>query len=301
MNECTMTREKSRLLLGAHMSIAGGIQKAVIRGAAIGCTTIQIFTKNNRQWFTKKLQPEMIRAFKRVAKETNISPIVAHASYLINLGSPHPNTVTKSIQSLVDEIERCELLGIPYLVLHPGSHLSSGEKNCLKQIATNIDYVMKQTTGKVMLLLETMAGQGSGVCYTFEHIASIREMVNCKNKIGVCLDTCHVFVAGYDLRNKTNYQLLWKKFDDIIGLTHLKVIHINDSKKRLGTRVDRHEGMGKGEIGLECFRLLFNDKRFFDIPKILETPKETLEDDARNLRIIKELLSLDTQRILLNG
>lgn len=295
-----MNKKKSRLLLGAHMSIAGGIDKAVIRGASIDCTTIQIFTKSNRQWFAKKLHPEMMTTFKMLVKETGITPIVAHASYLINLGSPNQEIATKSIQGLVDELHRCELLNIPYLVIHPGSHLSSGEQNCLKRIAININYAMKQTTGNVMLLLETMAGQGSGVCYKFEHIASIRQMVECPEKIGVCLDTCHIFAAGYDFRDKDSYQLLWEKFNNTIGLIHLKVIHINDSKKILGARVDRHETIGKGEIGLSAFKLLFNDERFFDIPKILETPKDTLEDDAHNICTITKLLRPSVKKILLH-
>ncbi len=293
-----MIKKKHTLLLGAHMSIAGGLDKAITRGESIGCTAIQIFTKNNRQWATKKLSNTEIFSFKATAQKSPIQFIVAHAPYLINLGSSNENTVKKSITATKEELKRCDILNIPYLILHPGAHLKTDEKSCIKQISDNLNTIFKTTPGKTMLLLETMAGQGSSICYQFEQIAEIYKLSKFKQRLGVCFDTCHTFAAGYDFRTKTTYNNMWKKFDQIIGIKHIKVMHINDSKKILGSRIDRHQDIGKGELGLNPFRLIFNDKRFFDIPKILETPKETLEDDLKNMEIIKNLLLPKTHKIL---
>jgi len=291
-----MKKKKHTLLLGAHMSIAGGLDKAITRGESIGCTTIQIFTKNNRQWATKKLSNTEITSFKATAQKSPIQCIAAHATYLINLGSSNKDTEKKSITATKEELKRCDALNIPYLILHPGAHLGTDEKSCIKQVSDNLNIIFKTTPGKTMLLLETMAGQGSSICYRFEQIAEIYKQSKFKKKLGVCFDTCHTFVAGYDFRTKTTYNNMWKKFDQIIGIKNIKVIHINDSKKLLGSRIDRHEDIGKGELGLNSFRFIFNDKRFFDIPKILETPKETLEDDLKNMKIIKNLLLLKTHK-----
>lgn len=289
--------KKQTLLLGAHMSIEGGLEKAIERGASIGCTTIQIFTKSNRQWLSKKITPTEIDEFKKSQKKYNINSVIAHCSYLLNLGSPKKEVQIKSITALLEELSRCELLGIPYLVLHPGARLSSDLEACIKTIAHNIDAALQKSNGKTMLLLETMAGQGSTVGATFEEIAQIRNLSKEKIKIGVCLDTCHVFAAGYDFTTKATYQNLWNNFDSIIGIKNLKVIHINDSKKELSSNVDRHEEIGKGKINIEGFKLLFNDERFFNIPKILETPKASLQDDKKNMDKLKQLLSEKTKKI----
>jgi len=293
-----MTKKKHVLLLGAHMSIAGGLDKAITRGESIGCTAIQIFTKNNRQWATKKLSNTEIASFKASARKSPIQFIVAHASYLINLGSPNKDTEKRSITAAKEELKRCDALNIPYLILHPGACLETGEKLCIKQVSDNLNIIFKTTSGKTMLLLETMAGQGSSICYRFEQIAEIYKLSKFKQRLGVCFDTCHTFAAGYDFRTKVTYDNMWKKFDQVIGIKHIKAIHINDSKKVLGSRIDRHEDIGKGELGLNFFRLIFNDKRFFNIPKILETPKKTIEDDLKNMEIIKSLLSPKTCKIL---
>ncbi|HRN78363.1 MAG TPA: deoxyribonuclease IV [Candidatus Dependentiae bacterium] len=287
-----------RLLLGAHMSIAGGLVQALERGHSIGCTTIQLFTKSNRQWGAKPLNSVETQEFKEAAKIFNIAPVIAHATYLINLGSPDITIQKKSIDAVIMELDRCAELDIPYFVLHPGSCLQTNENDCLQRIAQNLDIALSQTTSKTLVLLETMAGQGSVMCYSFEHIAHILHQSQYKQRLGVCFDTCHVFAAGYDFRTIQTYNAMWENFDKIIGLRQLKVIHVNESKKTLGSRVDRHAHIGEGNIGLEAFRLLFNDPRFFDIPKILETPKDSLEDDMRNINAIKQLISPKTKKLL---
>jgi deoxyribonuclease-4 len=286
-----MSQTKNPLLLGSHISIAGGPDQSIHRGESIGCTAIQIFTKSNRQWLAKPLSKEAIEAFKYAWKQSKIHAIIAHAAYLINLGSSNPNTMSKSADALSDELKRCAQLGIPYLVLHPGSRGEASEEHALEQITQQLDAIFHATPGNnTMILLETMAGQGTNLCYRLEQIASIYQASHYKERLGVCLDTCHIFAAGYDLRTLEGYQAFWKQFNDLLGLDLLKVIHINDSKKALGSRADRHEHIGKGAMGLEAFRLLFTDSRFSHIPKILETPKESLEDDARNMAVIRALL-----------
>lgn len=291
-------KNEHTLLLGAHMSISGGLEQAIIRGESINCTTIQIFTKSNRQWFARTLSQEEVQLFNEKTRVSSIQSIVAHASYLINLGSPDKTTNTKSVKAIIQELERCDLLKIPYLVLHPGSGLHLNKKDCIDLIATNLNTIFEQTLSKTNILLENTAGQGSSVGHTFEHIASIIEQSNYKRRLGVCFDTCHAFAAGYDLRTPESYNKTWQEFEAIIGLNKLKVIHINDSKKALGSHIDRHEDIGKGSLGLNFFKLLFNDKRFFDIPKILETPKNSLEDDAKNMMTIRKLLVDKTKKIL---
>jgi len=294
-----VTKKTKILLLGGHMSIAGGLYKAIERGEEIDCTAIQIFTKSNRQWGAKDLTDEDVARFKSAWKNSSsVKSVVAHSTYLINLGSPSQATYKKSVASLEMELKRCEMLGIPYLVLHPGSHLGSGEIKCLNQIAIALDRIFKKVPGKSKILIETMAGQGTGVCYTFEQIAHIFKKITNKKRLGVCFDTCHVFAAGYDFRTKKGYDDVMKKFDSTIGFSRLKVFHINGSKKDIGSRVDRHEDVGKGKIGKDAFGFIFNDERFFDIPKILETPEGTLENYARNIRYIKKLLTPKTKKIL---
>ncbi len=291
--------KKQPLLLGAHMSGAGGLEQAIVRGQAIGCTTIQLFTKSNRQWRARPLTTQEIELFKQTKKNSTIQSIAAHAAYLINIGSANSEVREKSVASLKQELERCQLLEIPYLIIHPGARGKNlEEQECLALIADNINQVLATTPGSTMLLLETMAGQGSNVCFSFEQLAQIIAQVKQKERIGVCLDTCHVFAAGYDLRSQEQYEHMWQQFDATVGLNYLKVIHVNDSKKKLGSRVDRHEHIGKGELGIEPFRLLFNDPRFFAIPKILETPKESDQEDIVNMQTIKDVINSKTKELI---
>lgn len=296
-----MSTKKRRLLLGAHMSIAGGLEQAIISGSSIGCTTIQLFTKSNRQWNAKPLTDDQIELFKKTHKEYAVDPVVAHATYLINIASPDSKIAQASMKALAFELERCQSIEIPYLVLHPGSYTSGDRQEGLERISKHLDQIFEQVSGSTMILLETMAGQGSVLCSTFEDIAIVINNSKHKKRLGVCVDTCHLFVAGYDLRTPETYKKTWDDFDQIIGLDRLKVIHINDSKKGLHSRVDRHEHIGKGELGLEPFRLLFNDERFYEIPKILETPKSTEEpftEDKMNMEIINSLLTNETKKLL---
>jgi deoxyribonuclease-4 len=276
------------LLLGAHMSIAGGVYNSLLSGKELGCTTIQIFTKNANQWKARELTLEEIEKFKQLQNETQIYPIVAHDSYLINIASKDKELLKKSRGSLLFELNRTEMLGLQYLVMHPGSN--PDEADGIKRIADSLDWVHSNAPDyKAKICLETTAGQGNTLGHKFEQIAEIIDLVNPKNRLGVCYDTAHTFAAGYDIRTKNAYEETFKKFDKIIGLKKLLVIHLNDSKKDLGTRVDRHEHIGKGFIGLEAFRIIMNDPRFKNIPKILETPKEG-EMDKRNLKILRNLV-----------
>lgn len=284
-------RKTAPLLFGAHMSISGGISLAIERGESIGCTAIQIFSKSNRQWKARPLQTEEVNAFHSTLKHSLIKSVITHASYLINIGSPNKELAEKSTLALIEELNRCAELSINYLVLHPGSHSNTSQAECLQQISNNIDRALEETNHKTSILIETMAGQGSSVCYSFEQIATIIERSHYKKNIGVCFDTCHAFVAGYDFRTEKTYNDMWELFDNIIGLKKLHAMHINDSKTDLGSRVDRHANIGEGKIGLEAFTLLFNDPRFFDVPKILETPYATLDDHKKNMDIIRSLIT----------
>ena len=278
--------------LGAHMSIAGGVSQALVRGQSIGCEAIQIFTKNQRRWTEPEIPPEEIAAFKRLQAETGIHPIVSHNSYLINIGSPDDGLWQRSVNSLIRELERCEALGVPYMNMHPGSHLGAGEEAGLKRIAEGLDAVHRATSGfQVMTLLETTAGQGSNLGYTFQQLARIIEMVAKPERIGICFDTCHAFAAGYELRTPEGYRETFEEFEAVIGLERLKVFHLNDSQGELGSHLDRHVHIGQGKLGLEAFRLLLNDPRFRDHPMLLETPKgKKMEEDVMNLAVLRSLL-----------
>lgn len=290
--------EKKTLLLGAHISIAGGYDKAIERATSIGCTTLQIFTKSNRQWAARPISDEQATIFKQAVKKSGIKNIVVHASYLINLASANKQVQQKSMGSLIDELERCHQLAIPYLVVHPGSNSESQKEESLQIIAEGINNSLAQLSAenKTVILLETMAGQGSVLCSSFKEISQIRALIHKKNRVAVCVDTCHIFAAGYDLRTATGYNATWDSFDSLIGLEHLKVIHCNDSKKECGSRVDRHEMIGKGQLGNKSFEFLFNDPRFFDVPKILETPKTDIHEDLINMRHIVTLLTDTTKK-----
>ena len=291
-----MKKERS-LLFGAHMSISGEISRAIERGESIGCSAIQIFTKSNRQWQAKALFEQDIQTFKQTWKKSSVQSIIAHASYLLNIGSPNEETEKKSLEALEIEFARCADLTIPYLVIHPGSHTNTDEESCLMRISKNIDKLLTKIPHGT-ILLETMAGQGSQVGYTFEQLATIIKLSTHKKRIGICFDTCHAFSAGYDFRTEKTYKLMWEHFDATIGINKLKAFHINDSQKDLGSRVDRHTDIGKGRIGLEAFGLLFNDPAFFDVPKILETPKADLVDDKKNMEVLMSLISKKTRNLL---
>ncbi len=279
-------------LLGAHVSIAGGVSTAIDRAEKLGFTAIQIFTKNSNRWFAKPLDAEEIENFKTKLGKSNIKFVVAHDSYLINLCAKNEEILKRSRNAFVDELWRCDQLGIPYLNFHPGSHTGRGEEEGLKVIAESINIAHEKTAEfKVSSMLELTAGQGTALGYRFEQIDRIIELVDDKKRMSVCIDTAHIFAADYDIRTVESYNKVMKQFNDIIGLYRLKCFHINDSKKKLGSKVDRHERIGKGFIGLEGFANIMNDKRLIKIPKILETPKgkEQLED-LENIKVLKSLI-----------
>ncbi len=264
--------KKEGLLLGAQVSITGGIENSIKQGVKLGCTAIQIFTKNNRQWSFDALTTEEARAFIEAQEASSIKIVVSHASYLINLGSPKKEVQKRSLKALEAELMRCHQAKIPLVVLHPGSCLGSEEQVCATQIADHLSEVLERTPKDVAIVLENMAGQGSVIGSTLEQLAEIYRAATHKGRLGFCFDTCHGFAAGYDLRTEKRYHDFWDQFDKILGIDRLKVMHLNDSKKGFGTHVDRHEDIGKGEIGIEPFRFIMQDTRFKGIPKIIETP-----------------------------
>jgi len=259
--------------IGAHVSAAGGVENAVKNAVSIGAEGFALFTKNQRQWFAKPLSEKNITKFKEYMKEHNFTAdsVLPHDSYLINLGHPEEAKREKSIKSFIDEAKRVEALGLKYLNFHPGSHLRKiSEEECLDLISESINFAIKETESCIFVL-ETTAGQGSNLGYKFEHLAYIIDKVTDKDRIGVCIDTAHIFAAGYDIRTKEAYEKTMKKFDEIIGFKYLKGMHINDSKAKFASRVDRHHSLGKGEIGLDAFKFIMQDKRLDNIPLILET------------------------------
>ena len=261
------------VLVGAHMSIAGGLHNALIEGAKIGATAIQIFTANQRQWQARTIAKEEIALWEAAKKETGIKEIISHGSYLLNLGSPKKETLQRSQKALGEEILRCHALKIPYLVIHPGAATGSSEEECLEAIChslLSLKTLIK--AGETEILLETTAGQGSNVGYRFEQLGFIIEKVKKEIKAGVCIDTCHIFCAGYDIRTPKAWEAVLKEFEHHIGLKHLRAMHLNDSMQPLGSRKDRHASLGKGQIGLDCFKFIMQNKHFRLIPKCLETP-----------------------------
>ena len=281
------------LRLGAHESIAGGMYKAFDRAQSAGCDALQIFVKPNRAWAVKPLTKKDIDLFRAKAVDTDVQPVVGHASYLLNLGTPDAILWKKSIDTLIVELERCEALGIPYLVLHPGSHVGTGEEAGLARVAQALGEVHAGTPGlHARTLLETTAGQGSSLGYRFEHLAWLMDNAPDGERLGVCLDTCHVFAAGYELRTPGGYAATMGEFDRVVGLEQLKAIHLNDSKGDLGNRKDRHNHIGKGYIGLEGFRHILNDARLAGLPALLETPKsDDLHEDRENLGVLRALVA----------
>ncbi|MCP3869812.1 MAG: deoxyribonuclease IV [Gammaproteobacteria bacterium] len=264
--------------VGAHVSIAGGVQNAPLNAARLGATAFAMFTKNQRQWRSRPLAPEAIEAFQENLAETGIHAchVLPHDSYLINLGHPEPEALQKSRDAFVDEMLRCQQLGLALLNFHPGSHLKKiPEEESLALVSDSINQALDQTRG-VTAVIENTAGQGTNLGYRFEHLAMIIDKVEDKSRVGVCLDTCHTFTSGYDLRTREQCESVFETFEQIVGFRYLRGMHLNDSKPDLGSRVDRHESLGKGKLGWEVFRYIMNDERFEEIPMVLETVDDTL-------------------------
>jgi deoxyribonuclease IV len=282
----------SRPLLGAHMSIAGGVSESIGRGTSIGCDCIQIFTKSSRTWKNKPYSEEEIAAFKRNLRESGIGCVIAHDSYLVNLGAPDEALRKKSIAGFIDELERCEQLGVPWLVTHPGSHVGSGEDVGIATIAASIDEAHKACPGyNVKVALEITAGQGSNLGCSFQQMGRIFNSVKENDRLRLCFDTEHAFAAGYDISSEEGYQRTFAELDEHIGIKRVVAFHLNDSLKPLNSRVDRHEHIGKGHLGTKTFERLLHDARFFGIPMCLETePGPEMKDIADDLVTLRGLL-----------
>lgn len=287
----TEIRRKNEPLVGAHMSAAGGLAKAVERAVGVSCRTLQLFTKNSNQWAGTALDRDDSAAFRAAAKRAGIAPLVSHAAYLINLASSDGTTRRRSLTALVDEIRRCDAAGIPYLVLHPGSHGGDGEVTGLDRIARGLDEAARKTpVSKTTILLETAAGQGASLGHTLGQLAAIRARATSKARIAFCLDTCHVWAAGYDVVTRDGWRAMLDEADRTIGLSRIRVIHANDSRKERGSRVDRHERIGLGTIGEPGFANLMTEPAFAKVPKILETPKDESGDwDREGLAALRRL------------
>lgn len=278
-------------ILGAHESVAGGLCRAFERIEKVGGESLQIFTRNQRQWNPAPLSAKEISMFKEAHDKSGNIPVASHASYLINLATDKSKLLDKSINGLVLELERCQALGVPYVVMHPGSHGGAGVEKGLERFVKALDRVFMECGADVTLLLETTAGQGTGLGSRFEELAYIVEHSEFTENIGVCVDTCHVFAAGYELRTEQGYGETMAALEATVGVERVKFFHLNDSKKELGSRVDRHEHIGKGEIGIEGFGLLLKDPRFLNLPMTLETPKsDSLIEDTQNLQTLRSLL-----------
>lgn len=279
-------------LLGAHMSISGGVHTAVERGMSIGCRTMQIFVKNNTQWRVSPLTDEQILTYKNLLMKSTIAPVIVHSTYLINMAATDNDMLRKSRELLVAELERCERLDIPYYNLHPGNHLGAGESEGIQKIAESINLMHNQVPFQsTKTVLETTAGQGTSIGHRFEHLRAIIDLVEQQDRMAVCVDTCHIYAAGYDITNEQGYESTWREFESVIGLARLAAFHMNDSKRECGSRVDRHEHIGKGKMGLKGFRLLMNDPRFEHLPKILETPKgKDMKEDVINMKTLRRLV-----------
>lgn len=274
------------------MSIGGGAHIAIERACSIACTAMQIFVKNNMQWFARPLSKDEIRAFLDHQQRAQLSSVFAHANYLINLAATNPQFYANSLRALAEELTRADQLELPFLVLHPGAHLGAGEEAGLERIVASIDAVFAVIPKvKTQIAVETTAGQGSCLGHTFEQIAHIIKNAREPERLCVCLDTAHVFAAGYDISSESGVKTMFREFDRTIGLARLKALHLNDSKTPRGSRVDRHEHIGEGKIGLPAFRFIMRDKRFRKIPKVLETPKEKdLRQDVVNMQTLRALL-----------
>ena len=280
------------MLVGAHMSCAGGICTSLTRAASIGIPTMQIFTKNQNRWQQKPTPPAEVQRWFAMRSELCIEPVVAHAAYLINLGTPEAELWEKSIAAMIDELARAEELAILGVVLHPGGHMGSGEEPGIARVAEALDRCHAATPGyKTLTMLENTAGQGTALGHSFEQLRAVLERVREPARLAFCLDTCHLLAAGYDLRTPESYAGTMEECARLLGLARVRCLHLNDSKKGLGSRVDRHEHIGSGQLGLEPFRLILNDPRLAEVPKILETPKsEDMHEDVENLRILRGLV-----------
>lgn len=270
--------QKNMKYIGAHVSISGGVENAPVNAASIGAKAFAMFTKNQLRWQGPPLTGKNISSFKKNCRQNMFDAryILPHDTYLINLGHPDPKALEKSQHAFIDEMKRCEALGLKYLNFHPGSHLNKIDlATCLERISRSIDMALEQSSG-VTAVIENTAGQGSNVGFRFEHLARIIQHVQDKTRIGVCIDTCHLFTSGYDIKTEKTFEDTFKEFDSIVGIHFLKGMHLNDSKKNCGSRVDRHESVGKGSLGLEPFRFIMNDSRFDNMPLILETPDNSI-------------------------
>lgn len=282
------------ILLGSHIPTIGGVPKAIDRGVGIDCTAMQIFVKNNMQWFAKPFSEEEVKEFLHHPLRSKLKAIIAHAGYLINLGVEKSENHEKSIRSLGEELLRCDQLEIPYLVLHPGSHLGAGTDQGIRCVIQSLDTIHAEHPKiKTRIALETTAGQGSCLGAHFEELAEILNRVKAPERLRICLDTAHVFAAGYDLSEKNGAQKVFKQFDNIIGLQQLCALHLNESKAALGSRVDRHENLGQGKIGLDAFRWIMNTSKLATIPKILETPKgKDLAEDVIAMKLLRSFMAV---------
>lgn len=286
-----MSEAQVNRLMGAHMPTTGGLHNAITSGHEIGCTAVQLFTASPRQWRTRPLTNAEVQAFASAREETGIHTIISHDSYLINLAAPNPDILQRSREAFLEELQRAEALGIPWVVTHMGAYLDSSEEEGLRVLAESVRLLLEQTAGmKAGIALETTAGQGTNLGYRFEHLARIIDAAGGSERLGVCFDTCHVFVAGYDIRSADALSATLDEFHRVIGLDRLKVIHVNDAKKPLGSRVDRHEHIGDGELGSEAFRALLHEPRLLHIPIILETP-EAEKMHPVNLQRLKALMN----------
>ena len=284
-----MTRGRDEL--GAHMSIAGGLHLALERGREVGCGAVQIFLKNQRQWAAKLLAAGEVRAFRAARRATGVRHVFAHSSYLINLGNPSPALWSQAVDAFTDELERAEALGLSCVVIHPGSHMGAGLEAGLARVTAALDESLARTAGyRVKVALENTAGAGNTIGRTFGELGALLERAARPERLGVCLDTCHLFAAGYDVRTAAGYRRAMAECGATVGLKRVLAFHLNDAKAPLGSGLDRHENIGRGALGLVPFRLLLNDRRFARVPKVLETPKEPEPTaDLRNLAVLRKL------------
>jgi deoxyribonuclease-4 len=277
--------------IGAHTSIAGGVHKALLRGAEEGCDVIQIFTRSNQQWASTAYTDEELLRWEEAKRTTGVEPAMAHSSYLINLAGADRTLLKKSYRALSDEYARCTRLGIPNLVMHPGAHLGDGEAVGLSRIAATIERLFDDhPDSPVRLLFENTAGQGTCLGHRFEHLRDLFGLLDHDERAGLCIDTCHTLAAGYELRTERGYRETFAELDRIVGLGKVRAFHVNDSKRAIGSRVDRHAHIGRGELGLTPFRMLLNDARFAGLPMTIETPKPTPDADRKNLAVLRALM-----------
>jgi len=275
--------------LGVHVSISGSLDRSIERALELGCDTFQIFTRNPRQWAPRNLTHIEVEKFTSKLAQSEIAPVVAHMPYLPNIASPRKDVYKKSVNVLKTEMQRCGVLNIPYLVTHLGSHLGSGRRNGCKRVIDACNHCLSKADNDVVLLLENSAGTRNSIGRTFEDIQLIIEGIKHKDRVGVCFDTCHAFAAGYELREKTTLKNTLKKIDDVIGLERVKIVHLNDSKGGLGSKIDRHEHIGLGFIGERGFQTILKNRAITRLPLILETPIDARRDDYENLAKVKEL------------